>query len=145
MNNRLSPKIEKLLSPKQVMAKKSPKTIQRSDADHNLVKLLGGDADADHNQIIGGYIPHPFCLGTPVCMQVTLHFNACIFSSIHVFNSMHVYLVQCVHSIQCMCNAYIFDSIKAYERGQGGTMTPVPMEFRGLMSSRGAHPNDIKK
>ena len=37
-----------------------------------------------------------------IWMQVTLHFNACTFSSMHVFNSMHVYLIQCMYLSYCM-------------------------------------------
>ena len=107
MNKRSSPKIEKLLSPKSMMAKKSPKTIQRSDADHS--QIIVGDADADHSQIILGvavkllggiYPPIPPCFGTPVCMQVTC-------------TSMHVYLVQCMYSIYCT-SIHVYIQFDAY-------------------------------
>ena len=61
-----------------------------------IVKLLWGCS-----QIIGEiYHPQPPCFSTPVCIQVTLHFNACILSSMHVFNS-----ITC--NACCCCSAYL--------------------------------------
>ena len=47
----LHQKLKRFCSRSQLIAKKSPKTIQRSDADHRQV--IEGDADKDHSQIIG--------------------------------------------------------------------------------------------
>ena len=49
---RSSSVIAEFLSPKASEDQKSPKIIQRSDADHS--QIIGEDADANHSQIIGG-------------------------------------------------------------------------------------------
>ena len=54
------------------------------------------------------------CIWSSMLVFNSLHFNTCIFGSMHVFDSMYVYLIQCISSIQCMYNVCIVNLMHVY-------------------------------